>query len=97
MKMLSDSFKSDYDEDPSLDNRARLMMLDAAKYARTILSGDTETEINIDYLLNDEDLVLKLSRVEFQKLIEEHTQQLRTLLEEAVSKFRQLGNTLDQI
>ena len=65
MKMLSDSFKSDYDEDPSLDNRARLKMLDAAKYARTILSGDTETEINIDYLLNDEDLVLKLSRVEF--------------------------------
>ena len=37
-------------------------MLDAIEKARKVLSGDTEANIHIDYLMNDEDLERKLTR-----------------------------------
>ena len=40
-------------------------MYEAAEKARKTLSGDTEAQINIDYLLNEEDLIRKMNREEF--------------------------------
>ena len=37
-------------------------MLQSIEKARKILSGDTEANIHIDYLMNDEDLSRKLTR-----------------------------------
>ena len=37
-------------------------MLDSIEKARKVLSGDTEANIQIDYLMNDEDLERKLTR-----------------------------------
>lgn len=45
-------------------------MLQSVEKGRKILSGDTEANIHIDYLMMDEDLDRKIIREEFENLIE---------------------------
>ena len=45
-------------------------MYEAAEKARKMLSGDTEATINIDYLMNEEDLIRKMNREEFVTIID---------------------------
>ena len=55
-------------------------MLDAIEKARKVLSSVPETQINIEYLMNEEDLVRNLSRVEFEKVIEPFIGRFKNLI-----------------
>jgi len=59
-----------------------------------LLSGDTEANINIDYLMNEEDLNRKLTRDEFEQLIDPQVRQLAGVLRSAIEAS---GVTPDQI
>ena len=59
-----------------------------------MLSGDTEANINIDYLMNEEDLNRKLTRDEFEQLIDPQVRQLATLLRSAIEAS---GKSIEQI
>jgi len=45
-------------------------MLESIEKARKIISNISDSSINIDYLLEEEDLNFTLKRDEFEKLIE---------------------------
>lgn len=61
-------------------------MLEAAEKARKTLSGDTEANINIDYLLNEEDLNRKMTRDELQQIIDPHVRRFTNLVVETFDK-----------
>lgn len=44
-------------------------MMEAAEKARKMLSADKESNINVDYLMEEEDLVRNLKRDEFEEII----------------------------
>lgn len=84
MIKLGEEFKKKYGDDPRENVRCRLRMYETIEKARKLLSGDTEASINIDYLLNEEDLNRKLSRDEFEQLIDPQMRQLTNLLRESI-------------
>ena len=67
-------------DDPRESPRCRLRLFETIEKARKLLSGDTEAPINIDYLMNEEDLNRKLTRDEFEQLIDGQVRQLADLL-----------------
>ena len=62
-----------------------LRMLEAIEKARKSLTADKETNINIDYLLEEQDLIRTLKREEFEKLIDDKLRRFTEVLQEAVS------------
>ena len=66
MLKLGEEFTQKYGDDPRNNLRCRLRMYEMIEKARKLLSGDTEATVNIDYLLNEEDLVRKITREEFE-------------------------------
>ena len=90
MQKLGEEFFKKFGDDPRESPRCRLRLFETIEKARKLLSGDTEAQINIDYLLNEEDLNRKLTRDEFEQLIDPQMTQFATLLRsalEASSKF----------
>lgn len=65
MLKIGAEFAKKYGDDPTKIARCRIRMYEASEKARKTLSGDTESSINIDYLLNEEDLNRKMNREEF--------------------------------
>lgn len=63
---LGGEFLEKYGCDPRKNVRCRLRMLEVIEKARKILSADTQSNINIDYLMEEEDLVRSLKRDEFE-------------------------------
>ena len=55
-------------------------MLEAVEKARKVLSSTSDTPINIDYLLEEEDLNKMLKRDEFEGLIDSHLRRFTDLL-----------------
>ena len=49
--------------------KARLRILDAIEKMRKVLSANTESSINIECLIEDEDMSYNLNRTEFESLI----------------------------
>ena len=66
MKVIGAEFAKKYGDDPTKIPKCRMRMYEAAEKARKTLSGDTESSMNIDYLLNEEDLNRKMNRDELQ-------------------------------
>jgi molecular chaperone DnaK (HSP70) len=52
--------------------------------ARKMLTADTETQLHIDCLLDDEDLNQNLKRTEFESLIAGKIASLKVLLEKSL-------------
>ena len=73
-----------YGDDPRESPRCRLRLFESIEKARKLLSGDTEANINIDYLMNEEDLNRKLTRDEFEQLIDPQVRQLADVLRSAI-------------
>ena len=93
MQKLSEEFLAKHGDDPRESPRCRLRLFETIEKARKLLSGDTESNISIDYLLNEEDLNRKLTRDEFEQLIDPQIRQLTTLLRatvEASGKYTQI-------
>lgn len=74
-----------YGDDPRENVRCRLRMLETIEKSRKLLSGDTEANIGIDYLLNEEDLNRKLNREEFETLIDPQMRQFTALLRDTIA------------
>jgi len=77
--------------------RCRLRMFEAAEKARKMLSSDTESNINIDYLLNEEDLNRKLGREEFEKMIDPHVRRFAALITETLQKANINVDDIDNV
>lgn len=95
MQKLGEEFLAKFGEDPRESPRCRLRLFEVIEKARKLLSGDTEASINIDYLMNEEDLNRKLSRDEFETLIDPQIRQFTALLRatiEASGKLKILIN-----
>jgi molecular chaperone DnaK (HSP70) len=60
-------------------------MLEASEKARIMLSSVTDAQINIDYLLNEEDLVRVLKKDEFEQLIAPYVQRFQDLIKRTIS------------
>mmetsp|Transcript_43618 Transcript_43618/g.57784 ORF Transcript_43618/g.57784 Transcript_43618/m.57784 type:complete len:624 (+) Transcript_43618:73-1944(+) len=84
MQKAGEEFLKKFGDDPRESPRCRLRMLETVEKARKLLSGDTEANINIDYLLNEEDLNKKLTRDEFEQLIDPQMRQFTTLLRDTI-------------
>lgn len=84
MQKLGEEFLAKFGDDPRESPRCRLRLFETIEKARKLLSGDTEAHINIDYLMNEEDLDRKLSRDEFQQLIDPQIRQFTTLLRASI-------------
>jgi len=54
-------------------------MIEAAEKARKMLSSVSDAQINIDYLLNEEDLVKTIKKDEFEKLIDPYIKRFADL------------------
>ena len=80
MQKLGEEFMQRYGDDPRESPRCRLRLFESIEKARKLLSGDTEASINIDYLMNEEDLNRKLTRDEFEQLIDPQVRQLADVL-----------------
>ena len=90
MQKLSEEFTAKYGCDPRESPRCRLRLYETIEKARKLLSGDTEAHISIDYLMEEQDLNRKLTRDEFEQLIDPQVRQLTVLLRasiEASGKF----------
>jgi molecular chaperone DnaK (HSP70) len=59
--------------DPREVPRARLRMLDAIEKVRKLLSGNKESDLNCESLLDDIDFSKTITRDEFEKLISSFT------------------------
>lgn len=81
---LGEEFLAKFGEDPRTNPRCILRLYETIEKARKLLSGDTQANINIDYLLNEEDLNRVLKREEFETLIDPQIRQLTTLLRESI-------------
>jgi len=64
--------------------RCRLRLMEAIEGARKRLSADKEAPINVDYLLNEEDLLRSLKREEFEEIIAPCLVRFREVLSEAL-------------
>ena len=97
MQKLGEEFNAKFGCDPREGIRTRLRLYETIEKSRKLLSGDTEAGINIDYLMNEEDLVRKLKREEFEQLIDPQVRQLATLLREAVDLSGKYTNIKDEL
>lgn len=61
-------------------------MLESIEKARKIISSVPDSNINIDYLLEEEDLNFNLKRDDFEKMIEPLTQRFSQLLKETIAE-----------
>lgn len=90
MQKLSEEFTAKYGCDPRENPRCRLRLYETIEKARKLLSGDTEAHISIDYLMDEQDLNRKMTRDEFEQLIDPQVRQLTTLLRASVEAFGKL-------
>lgn len=84
MQKLCDEFAAKYGCDPRESPRCRLRLFETIEKSRKLLSGDTEAHISIDYLMEEQDLNRKLTRDEFEQLIDPLIRQLTTLLRASI-------------
>ena len=85
MQKLGEEFAAKHGDDPRDNPRCVLRLFETIEKARKLLSGDSESNINIDYLLNEEDLNRRLNRDEFEQLIDPQVRQLTTLLRDTLA------------
>jgi len=65
--------------------RCRLRMLDIFEKQRKILTGNKETNIHLESLLDDEDLKRNITRQEFEDLIQPMIVKFEAVLQEAIT------------
>jgi heat shock 70kDa protein 4 len=84
MQKLAAEFDKKHGDDPMESPRCKLRLMEAIEKARKTLSADKEAQINVDYLLNEEDLNRNLKREEFEELVTPCLTRFREVLEETI-------------
>ncbi len=80
IEAIGGEFAKKVGADPRKNPRCIIRMLEAVEKARKVLSSTSDTPINIDYLLEEEDLNKMLKRDEFEGLIDSHLRRFTDLL-----------------
>jgi heat shock protein 4 len=68
MQVIGGKFAEKFGNDPRKNVRCVIRMLEAIEKARKIISSGPDSNINVDYLIDEEDLVHNLKREEFEKI-----------------------------
>jgi heat shock protein 4 len=68
MEHFGGKFKQKYGCDPLKSTKCKLRLLDTIAKMRKILTGNRETSLNIDSLMDDEDMNFMVTRDEFESL-----------------------------
>jgi heat shock protein 4 len=68
MEHFGGKFKQKYGCDPLKSTKCKLRLLDTIAKCRKILTGNRETSLNIDSLMEDEDMNYNITREEFESL-----------------------------
>lgn len=69
LEKFGQKFTDEFGADPRKYPKCRLRMLDTIEKCRKILSANSETTVNIECLLEDEDLVANMKRSDFEEMI----------------------------
>jgi len=85
LKLISAEFAKKFGDNPMESPRCVIRMLDAIEKARQMLSSVPDAQLNIDYLLNEEDLVRTLKKDEFEKLINPFIIRFQELIKRTIS------------
>jgi len=73
VQLLGGEFAKKYGADPRKNAKCIVRMLEGVEKARKMLSSVPDAQVNVDYLLEEEDLVRTVKREEFEGLIEPYT------------------------
>lgn len=85
LQQIGGEFNEKYGADPRKNQRCIVRMLEAVEKARKMLSSVPDANINIDYLLEEEDLTKLITRDEFEKLIDPQVRTFTDLLKQTIT------------
>ena len=91
---FAEEFKGKYKIDVLSNPKATFRLYAAAEKLKKILSANAEAPLSVESIMNDIDASSKLSREEFEKLIESQLERITPPLQQALAES---GLTLDQI
>jgi len=77
-------FDKKYKNDPMENVRCKLRILEAAEKARKVLTADSEANIGVDYLLDEQDLNRNIKRDEMEEWIKPVTDRFAMVCREAI-------------
>lgn len=80
LEFLAKKFNEQHGLSFMKNDKAKLRLLDAIEKQRKILSANSEANISVEYLVEDEDLNYHLSRAEFEKIISADLQRFKDIL-----------------
>jgi heat shock 70kDa protein 4 len=86
--ILGEEFNKKFGCDPRKAPKARLRMLDQIEKTRKILSANSDAQVNIECLLEDQDLHRNLTRDELEQLIQPNIDELKKVCIEALEKCK---------
>jgi len=83
-KVLSAEFEKKHGDNPLQNARSTLRLLEGVEKARKMLSATPEAQINIEYLLNEEDLNRTIKKDEFEAIIDPFIRRFSALVKDAI-------------
>jgi len=90
-------FKAQFGCDPMKNERAKLRMLDAIEKMRKTLSANSDANINIECLMEDEDLFYNHTRVEMEAIIAPMLEVIKSTLVELNEILKQKNITISDV
>jgi heat shock 70kDa protein 4 len=97
LNIIGAEFKAKFGCDPVKAPKARLRMLDVIEKTRKMLSANSESSVNIECLLEDEDLHRNIGREELEVLIQPNIEELRLVLKQALEESKLSTKDIDCI
>lgn len=86
LELIGGEFADKHGADPRKNPRCIVRMLEAVEKSRKMLSSVPDAQINIDYLLEEEDLNKLLTKVDFEKLIDPQLRRFTALLQSTLTE-----------
>lgn len=84
MEKIGEEFFKKHGCDPRKNDKTRLRMIEAIEKARVNLSSVPDANINVEYLMEEQDLMRNLKRDEFESLCDNQTRHFHKLLTETI-------------
>jgi molecular chaperone DnaK (HSP70) len=86
MQIIGGKFAEKYGADPRKNVRCVIRMLEAIEKSRKIISSGPDSTINVDYLLEEEDLVHNIKREDFEVMIDPHLRRFVELIKATIAE-----------
>lgn len=97
MQKLGAEFENKFNCDPRESPRCVLRMLEGIEKARKILSADKEATVNVDFLMEEEDLLRSIKRDEFEEMVAPCITKFTVLLAEALQMSGLTSEDIDSV